>query len=85
MTQDDENRAAEARNLSENETLKWAIDSLISQAKDVLADIDPREAEAIMAVQADIRSLRNLMGSLRNIILAGTPQRKLPDGQSHVA
>jgi hypothetical protein len=78
MTQSDENRAAEALSLEANETLQAALGDLRATALEALADVDPADLNAIMAAQADIRAIANLRGAIKNMILAGSPQRHRP-------
>ena len=59
MTPDDENRAAEARRLDDNETLKAALSALRIAALENLAEADPSDPGTIMAAQADIRAIGN--------------------------
>jgi len=72
-----ENLAQEAMALDANETLTLALASLRSQALEMLADADPTDQASIMAIQADIRSISNLRGSIKAMILAGKPQKHL--------
>ena len=74
-TMEVENRAQEAASLDANETLQFALASIRAQALEALADVDPTDQTAIMAIQADIRSIANLRGTIRNMILAGKPQK----------
>ena len=50
MTPDDENRAAEARRLEDNETLQMALWALRSAALENLAEADPLDQGAITSM-----------------------------------
>ena len=78
MTPDDQNRAAEARRLEDNETLQLALSALRAAALENLAEADPSDQGAIMAAQADIRAIGNLRGAIVNMILVGSPQKHRP-------
>ena len=78
MSQAAEMLAAEARNLDENPILQTALTSLRAAALETLADIDPLDPNAIMAVQADLRAIANLRGVIKNMVLAGQGQRHKP-------
>jgi hypothetical protein len=78
MTLDASNRAQEAQSLDANETLQTALKALRLGALELLATIDPTDRNSIMAVQADIRAVDNLRGSIKAMILAGKPQKHAP-------
>lgn len=75
MTPDDENRAAEARRLEDNETWQLALAALRSAALEALAEADPSDQGAIMAAQADIRAIGNLRSAITSMVFAGAAQR----------
>jgi hypothetical protein len=72
------NRAQEAQSLDANDTLQEALKALRLGALETLATIDPTDLNAIMAIQADIRSIDNFRGSIKAMILAGKPQKHTP-------